>query len=141
MRPSTSPCCDLGDGDGAPEFLGEVFGWADPFGFRFRLCRMHYENLVRVLARADGVCRPDGLTLAPELPRRPTGHRRAAPAGALEATADELRRAREQAGWSLRQLARAMDCSRSQLQAAEHGGRPVDRLVAVWVRSVLEGAS
>ncbi len=139
MKPR-SPCCDLGEGDGEPVLEGEAFEWPDPFGFRFRLCREHYENLIRVLARADGVCRPDGLTLAPERPRRPTGHRRAAPPGATEASAQDQRRARELAGWSLRQLARAMDCSRSQLQAAEQGRRPVDAVVAVWVRSVLEGA-
>ncbi len=139
MRRPT-PCCELGEGDGVPELVGRAFGWVDPFGYRFRLCREHYENLVRVLARADGVCRPDGLTLAPERPRRPTGHRRAAPAGAPEATGAEQRRARELSGWSLRQLARAVDRSRSQLQAAERGGRPVDPVVAVWVRSVLEGA-
>jgi hypothetical protein len=140
MKPR-SPCCDLGEGDGAPVLEGEAFEWPDPFGYRFRLCRDHYGRLVGVLARADGVCRPDGLTLAPERPRRPMGHRRKAPPGAAEATAEEQRRARELAGWSLRQLARATDRSYSQVQASERGQRPVDPVVAVWVRSVLEGAA
>jgi hypothetical protein len=136
-----APCCDLGDGDGEPVLTGEVFGWSDVFGFPYRLCREHYQSLVGVLARADGVCRPDGLILAPEPPRRPTGHRRTAPPGAVEVTGEEQRRARELAGWSLRQLARALDRSYSQVQAAERGLRPVDPLVATWARSVLgEGA-
>jgi len=139
MKPR-SPCCDLGEGEGVPEVAGECI-WADPFGYRFRLCREHYENLVRVLARADGVCRPDGLTLAPERPRRPTGHPRPAPPGTPTATGEEQRRARELSGWSLRQLARALDRSYSQVQAAERGLRPVDPLVATWARSVLGGGA
>jgi hypothetical protein len=135
MKPRSS-CCDLGEGEGPPEVVGG-FVWADPFGYRFRLCREHYQNLVRVLAKADGVCRPDGLALAPVPPRRPTGHRRAGAPGAVDATGEEQRRARELAGWSLRQLARAFDRSYSQVQAAERGLRPVDPLVATWARSVL----
>jgi hypothetical protein len=136
-----APCCDLGEGDGEPVLAGEVFGWSDVFGFPYRLCREHYQNLIRVLAKADGVCRPEGLTLVPDRPRRPTGHRREGPPGSVGVTGEEQRRAREAVGWSLRQLARAFDRSYSQVQAAEGRLRPVDPVVAVWVRSVLDGAS
>ena len=53
---------------------------------------------------------------------------------------EQQRWARERMGWSIRQLARELDRSRSQLQGAEYGRRPVDPVVAAWVVSVLNDA-
>ena len=135
-----APCCDLGPGDGEPVFAGEVWGYVDAFGFRYRLCRDHYERLLRVFAEAEDF-RMGRDWWEPDAPlRRSSGHPRPAPPGAPVATGEEQRRARLTAGWSLRQLAREMDRSYSQVQAAEHGKRPVDPVVAAWVRTVLDEA-
>ena len=135
------PCCDLGPGDTAPVFAGEVWGYTDVFGFRYRLCREHYERLLWVLARAEGFRLAREWVEPEAVPaRRSSGHPRPTPPGAAGATGEEQRRARALSGWSLRQLARALDRSYSQVQAAEYGKRPVDPVVAAWVRATLDGS-
>jgi hypothetical protein len=117
--------------------------YTDAFGFAYRLCPRHYENLVRALVAHEEVCLPASVVLPEAAPKRPTGHQRKAPPGVgpvADVSAEEQRRARAQVGWSLRQLAQAVDRSYSQVQASERGVRPVDPVVAVWVRSVLDVA-
>jgi hypothetical protein len=118
--------------------------YRDDFGFVYRVCETHYTSLTVGLLRIFQR-RAKRRTAVPSLPRmgvprrawrdRPKGPRgRDGPF----ATPAEQRRAREAVGWSLRRLARELDRSYSQLQSAESGRRPVDPLVAAWVRSVLD---
>ena len=52
-------------------------------------------------------------------------------------TGEDQRRARGVREWSLGRLATEVGRSRSQLQGAEVGRRPVDPVVAAWVVAVL----
>ena len=129
-----------------PQYLGrdhlrppaEVV-YTDPLGFRYALCGAHRRSVVAGLRRAA----EKRLTApARAIPRRayhqPTrAERRAGP----RVSGEDQRRARERVGWSIRQTARELDRSRSQLQGAEYGRRPVDPVVAAWVVSVLEDAT
>ena len=140
MPPPPPSCCDL-NSDRAHPYHGEPpHTYTDPFGFTYRLCEQHYRSLVETLLRFERtrVARRLLGLYAPAPPKRlrPSGTRgRRAP---LKATAQEQLVARQLAGLSLRQLAEVVGYSRSQLQASEHGRRPVSPDVAAWVRRVLD---
>jgi hypothetical protein len=132
------PCCDLNSDRGHPCHTDPSHAYTDPFGFTYRLCEKHYRALVGTLLRAERTRltrRFIGL-YAPAKRLRPSGPR--GRAASSKATAHEQRVARRLAGLSLRQLSELVGYSRSQLQASEHGRRPVSPEVADWVRRVLD---
>jgi transcriptional regulator with XRE-family HTH domain len=109
------------------------------FGFVYQVCETHYAAYWGGLRQAIRN-RTKRTTAVPSLPTMGNPRRawRDRPKHGPHATGDEQRRAREQAGWSLRRLARERSRSYSQLQSAESGRRPVDPEVAAWVRGVLD---